>query len=116
MYSCARRAEYLLSWAISFIGRLGRAHRGGHDLLVLQPPAVELRIVVQILPQGGSFQSETGKQSLGSRPRENLGVHLRVGLRCRGASHGPGGDRAFGAQSELAGKQLCPLPAHSSRA
>ena len=55
------RAEYLLSKAISFVGRPGRRTRGGHDLPVLELPAVERGIIVQILPQGSAFQSKAGK-------------------------------------------------------
>ena len=45
--------------------RSGRRPPTGHDVPVLQFLAVESGVVIQILPQRGSFQSKTGKQALG---------------------------------------------------
>src|SRR5271157_2559398 len=73
-------------------GRFRRTPPTGHYVPVLQFLAVERGVVIQILPQGGSFESKTGKQALGPRPRENLRVHLSVGLSRRRASHGTGGN------------------------
>ncbi len=87
-------------------GGFGRTPSIGHDVTILEFLAVECGVVIQILSQRGSFQSDTGKQALRPRPRENLGVHLRVGLSGRCPSYGAGGDRRFGAQSELTLKQF----------
>src|SRR5271165_1376011 len=70
-----------------FPGCHRRNHPRGYDLAVVQWFAVELGVVVQILPESGSFQSNTGKQSLASRPREAFSMHLRVGLSCCRASN-----------------------------
>jgi len=59
----------------------------GHDVPILQLRAVESGVVIQILPQGGSFHSDAGKQALGPRPRKNLRVHLGVRLSGGRASH-----------------------------
>ena len=87
-------------------GRLGWTDSPGHDLPVFQPPAIERGVVIEILPQRGSFESQAGEQSLRSRPRKNVSLHLRVRLSGRRASHRARGDGAFRAQRELARKQF----------
>ena len=63
-------------------------------------------VVVQILAQRGSFERDAGEEALRPRPRQDVGVHLRVGLRRRRASNRPGRRRGFAAERELVGEQL----------
>src|SRR5436190_473122 len=89
-----------------FCSRVGDAYASGDDLTIPELLAVEGHIVVEVRAQGGSLKGEPGKESLGARPGQYLGMHLSVGLRRSSTAHGSGGDGAFGSERELTRQQF----------
>src|SRR5579872_5358055 len=93
---------------IQLIDELGGFRRSavplGDDVAIIHFLAVDDRVIVYILPQGSSLERDTYEQTLRARPRQNVGMHLRIGLRRGSASNGACCDRGFAAQRELARK------------
>src|ERR1022692_573709 len=101
------RVRVLVQHAKKPLGRSGAVNGAVlDDLVVVQAPAVECLIVIQVLAEGSSGQGNTSEQALGARPTENLGVHLGVGLSRGGASDRAGGHGGIATQCKLAGEQI----------
>jgi hypothetical protein len=90
--ACALPLRVPVEKSDQFRCRLGRTHAGGHDLPVLQSPAIQCPLVVQILPQGCANAGIGMAPPQPPRPRPNtvtwpLKVKLPGAVRDRTIPH-----------------------------
>jgi hypothetical protein len=79
----------------------GRDRVCRYNLAICQLSAIQFLVHVQILSQSSSAQRESGEYTMGTRSRENLGPHARIGAGGGSSSDGSRCNASTRAQREF---------------